>query len=237
MKKKNAKRELTPEAANRILLKALQSNNLEANTIPLEVLTSYSNYRKERYILPRVVALIMLLLFLFLPLLFIAPQFDISENEEAQLGRPEYDLTVQGDYPVSRVSAVIDGISMPIYETGERSFSIRPTMNGEMTVTVTLLNEQFDKCSFNVETVDYDAPKLISNEVYGDEVWFVVEDTGLGVDYDSVVAETLSGGTLRPIRVDPSTGTIVFAFPQETLNIYFSDLAGNRLHIVVMPQE
>ena len=237
MKKKNTKRELTPEAANRILLKALQSNNLEANTIPLEVLTSYSNYRKERYILPRVVALIMLLLFLFLPLLFIAPQFDISENEEAQLGRPEYDLTVQGDYPVSRVSAVIDGVSMPIYETGERSFSVRPTMNGEMTVTVTLLNEQFDKCSLDVESVDYDAPKLISNDVHGNEVWFVVEDTGLGVDYDSVVAETLSGGTLRPLRVEPESGTIVFEFPKETLNIYFSDLAGNRLHIVVMPQE
>lgn len=236
MSKKKAMSELELESANRILLNALRTNNLEENTIPLETLISYSNYRKEKYILHRVVALFMLLLFLFMPLLFVAPRFDILLTEGGEPGRPDYDLTVQGQFPIARVSAVIDGVSMPVYETGDRSFSIRPTMNGEMTVTVTLINDQYEVQSVAVETVDYEAPKLLSNEVHGDEVWFVVEDTGVGLDYDSIVAEALDGSEFHPVRVESESGTVIFDFPEETLNIYFYDLVGNRLQVVVMPK-
>ena len=44
--KKSSMPQLDPETASRILEQTFEANEMEKNTIPLEVLASYSNYRR-----------------------------------------------------------------------------------------------------------------------------------------------------------------------------------------------
>ena len=58
--------ELRLEDARRILRNVFEENNVEPNSVPLEVLTAYSNYRKERFSLQRIIIVIIMVLFLSL---------------------------------------------------------------------------------------------------------------------------------------------------------------------------
>lgn len=65
-KSKEPKPELALDQACKILEQVFEANNIEPNSIPLEVLTAYSNYRKERFSLQRLILVIILVLFLML---------------------------------------------------------------------------------------------------------------------------------------------------------------------------
>ena len=71
--RKSSVPQLDIEAAGRILAQAFEANQMELNTIPLEVLASYSNYRRERFTLQRTILVIIMTLFLLLPFLFVPP--------------------------------------------------------------------------------------------------------------------------------------------------------------------
>ena len=61
--KKSSMPQLDPETASRILEQTFEANEMEKNTIPLEVLASYSNYRRERFSLQRMLLIVIMLLF------------------------------------------------------------------------------------------------------------------------------------------------------------------------------
>ena len=108
--KKSSMPQLDPETASRILEQTFEANEMEKNTIPLEVLASYSNYRRERFSLQRMLLIVIMLLFVLLPLLFIPASFTIGEDPT--VGRdynPVYALQVDSFMLVDRVNATIDG--------------------------------------------------------------------------------------------------------------------------------
>ena len=108
-KSKEPKPELDLDQACKILEQVFETNNIEPNSIPLEVLTAYSNYRKERFSLQRLILVIILVLFLMLPFLFIPSNFDIALNGEDSVTNPTYTLRVTSPMLVERVNASIDG--------------------------------------------------------------------------------------------------------------------------------
>ena len=69
--KKPAVSQLDLEIASQILEQVFEANDMELNSISLEALASYSNYRKERFTLQRTILVIIMALFILLPLLFI----------------------------------------------------------------------------------------------------------------------------------------------------------------------
>lgn len=73
--------QLSFEEASRILERAFEANEMENNSIPLEVLASYSSYRKERFTLQRTILVIIMMLFILLPLLFIPAAFTVNMDE------------------------------------------------------------------------------------------------------------------------------------------------------------
>ena len=112
---------LDDQIAKQMLENIFEACDMESNTIPLEVLTSYSNYRRERFALQRLVLIIIMVLFFLLPVLFIAPTLSIQELPTAVSADPVYELRVTSAFPpVSRVTATIDGRNIPVYETGTR---------------------------------------------------------------------------------------------------------------------
>ena len=76
--KKPAVSQLDLEIASQILEQVFEANDMELNSISLEALASYSNYRKERFTLQRTILVIIMALFILLPRLFIPASFTIN---------------------------------------------------------------------------------------------------------------------------------------------------------------
>lgn len=231
--KKSTDPQLDIDDASKILENIFIANQVEPNTIPLDVLTAYSNYRKERFSLQRTILIVVMVLFLLLPLLFISPSFTIQSVEPGARMNPVYQVEVDTFMPVQRVTAMIDGHNVPVYETDSHVYSIEPSVNGHMTVAVTLLNHQTVTHFVDVENVDKEAPLVVSNNMDAENVYLYLSDTGSGINYEGIKAVGLSGQEILPVSYDASTGCVAFAYPSESLNVYIPDNADNTLHLIL----
>lgn len=224
---------LSSDAANKLLANVFDACGQEQNTIPLETLSSYSEYRRERFSLQKLLLIITLLVFGALPLCFIAPDFTVSRVSADAARLPIYEVHVAGKLPINLVSASVENHGVTVYETGNRVFSIEPEYNGTLKIKVTLFNRQYIVKEVNIEGIDNEAPVLLKNEKDGACIRFYVQDSGLGIDYPAVHGETLSGTTVLPDATDEAAGCISFMFPSESLNIFIPDKKGNTLQLVV----
>lgn len=225
--------ELRLEDAGRILKNVFKENNVEPNSVPLEVLTAYSNYRKERFSLQRMIIVIIMVLFMLLPLLFIPSIFTIQTNTAQSEINPTYTLEVTSRMPVKRITAEINGRNVPVYEMDAHVYSIEPMVNGRMAVTVTLVNNQQSVQYIDVGNVDLEAPVLISTETRDGLVYLYLSDTGLGIDYANVSTISAGGEAVKPQFIDEKVGCIALPYPNETLNVYIPDFAENTLQLVI----
>lgn len=231
---KSSAPQLSLEEASRILEQAFKANEMENNTIPLEVLASYSNYRKERFTLQRTILVIIMTLFILLPLLFIPVAFHVDEDETlARNYNPVYRLEVDSFMLVERVNATIDGYNIPVYEVDSHVYSIEPSRNGQMAVTVTLTNRQTMTQYVDVTEVDREVPTVVSCSKVGDELHLYLSDAGSGVDYSKIEAYGLDGKEIKPVEIDEETGFVILPAASDTINVYVADLAENKLQLIL----
>ena len=241
--RKSSVPQLDIEAAGRILAQAFEANQMELNTIPLEVLASYSNYRRERFTLQRTILVIIMTLFLLLPFLFVPSSFSVQiQSFGPETGaadtcfNPVYRLEVDSFMLVERVNATVDGHNVPVYETDSHVYSIEPHQNGKMAVTVTLVNRQTSTQYVDVTTVDRYAPVATASKKEEDFIYLYLSDDISGVDYSGITAVTLAGEEIAPLAVDEEKGCITFPEFRDTINVYVPDLAGNKLHLILSIQ-
>ena len=76
---------LDESLASQMLENIFDACEVEPNTVPLSVLTSYSNYRRERFLLQKVLLVIILLFFCLAPLMFIAPDIDLNLKDQTRI--------------------------------------------------------------------------------------------------------------------------------------------------------
>lgn len=233
IKRKATEPQLDIDAASKILENVFEISQVEPNTIPLDVLTAYSNYRKERFALQRTVLVVVMVLFLMIPFLFISPSFTIRMASGENALNPVYEVNLDTFMPVERITATIDGRNIPVYETDTHVYTIEPALNGQMVVSITLLNNQTVTHFIDVENVDKDAPLVVSNKVDKENIYLYLSDTGTGIDYEAIKAVSISGQELRPAFYDTSAGCVAFAYGDESLNVYIPDYAGNELHLIL----
>lgn len=225
--------ELNLEDANKILANVFKESEAVPNSVPLEVLKAYSNYRKERFSLQRMIIVIIMALFLMLPLLFVPAVFTIQADMAETGINPVYTLEVQSKMLVKRVTAQIGGHNIPVYEVDTHVYSIEPAINGKMKVTVTLLNNQQTTQYIDVGGADLETPVLISTETRDGLVYLYLSDIGSGVDYENVSAVGLESGEIQPEFIDEGAGCIAFPYPNSTMNVFIPDFAGNELQLVI----
>lgn len=231
---KSSTPQLDFETANRILKQTFEANQMEDNSIPLEVLASYSSYRRDRFTLQRTILMIIMVLFLLLPLLFVPSSFTVEEdNKLARNYNPVYKLNVNSLIPVDRVNASIDGRNIPVYEVDAHVYSIEPSRNGKMEVTVTLVNRQQSTQYVDVSTVDRELPIATSCTKKGDFLYLYLSDNESGIDFQSIKASDLTGQEVVPTSIEEAIGCVVFPVVDDTLNVYVSDLAGNQLQLLL----
>lgn len=219
-----------------VLESVFQTCDLEENTVPLEALSSYAVYRKERFSLQRGVLAALLVLFFLLPALFLLPELELTGGAEGARGLPVFTLSVRSALPVRRVTAKVRTRSLPVYEDGAKAFSIEPTRNGDLAVTVELLNRQTATLTRKVSEVDAKSPELLASSIADATVTLAVADAGIGVDWRGIYAVNSAGTVLYPASTDASTGEVVFPFPQENWDVYIPDYIGNTLHLALTLQ-
>lgn len=228
---------LSDDAASKLLANVFDACEQEQNSIPLETLASYSEYRREKHGLAKTVLIIMLLIFVALPFCFISPEFTITPlPADDPTCLPVFEVNVDGFLPINLVTASVEEHGLTVFETGDRSFSIEPSQNGVMKVKVKLSNRQYAVKEIKVEGIDLAAPTLVSDEVTGGMLRLLVTDDGT-IDYENIFAlynSDLTGqNIIRPVEYSEVGGLVVFEFPTESMNVFIPDLAGNTLQLVI----
>lgn len=234
--RKSSASQLDLDIANQILEQVFEANDMELNSISLEALASYSNYRRERFTMQRTILVIIMTLFILLPLLFVPSSFAIEDQSSQYTFNPVYRMEVNSFMLVDRVTATIDGHNVPVYEVDSHVYSIEPPINGTMEVTVTLLNHQTSTQYVDVTTVDREVPVATACNKDGDLIYLYLSDEISGVDYDKMQAFDLDGKEVVPISIDTENNCVTFKDVKDTLNVYVPDIAGNQLHLIVSIQ-
>ena len=229
-KKKNTVPDLDMEQADEMLSQILEQCKVPPNTITLEELVSYGNYRKEKYLFQRIGIVIILILFMLLPFFFISPKFSVTQEGE---DHNTYVVTVNSIIPVSYVSASIDSHYIPIYQAADHVYKIEPTINGEMYITVGGKNGQTITHQITVSTVDATSPTIDSYTTSGQYLTLYVSDDMSGVDYSGVYMEDVTGATYEPASYDEESGRIDFYYPTTAVNITIPDKQGNEVNLLV----
>ena len=224
--------DLTTNETSEILDKVFTSCGKDPNNLPMDTLSSYAVYRKERFTFQRAVTAMAMFVFLMIPLLFILPGYTVSVDETGERGLPVYTVEVKSLIPIGKVIASIREHELPVYEAGSKEFTVEPTRNGMLNISVELVNRQSAKSSHEVTAVDDKAPELVNSETVDDRLVIKVKDSGIGVDYREVYAVGKSGKVYRPTSADEGNG-VIFDYPEEPWDLYVPDHIGNTLHLAV----
>ncbi len=231
LKLKKKEKELSQAAAGQMLSNIFEACDYEANRVPLEVLVSYTRYRRERHVL-RWLVLVVLTLFLLVPVMFVTPEVQVSELN-GNTGQPILQIQAASWIPIDKVTAVSGEYSLPVYEMGQGLYQVIPDRNGMVTVRVFLKNQQYTETEYLVENVDVEPPVLLSSRRNGDllELHFQEEDGH--IDYEGIYAVDIYGQTVYPVSYDESKKLVIFRYPDTNMNIFVSDEYENQLQLVL----
>lgn len=235
-KKKNQDVQLSKDAANQMLSNIFEACDYEANRVPLEVLESYSHYRRERHLLQKAIIILLVVLFLMLPVLFITAKVEVDWVPDTPAGSPIIQITTRSLIPVERITATMEGYSLDVYQMSEGIYQILPNRNGTLVVTVTLASKQFTEHTVEVTNVDVTPPTLLSSELTDGELEIFFEDESGELDYNNIYAVDENGNTVYPLRYDRVKMSVTFAYPDSYLNIFVPDRCKNTLQLVLSVQ-
>ncbi|MBR6281977.1 MAG: hypothetical protein IKR14_05685 [Lachnospiraceae bacterium] len=204
----------------------------EPNTLPLDSLAEFHEYRLNQLHVQRMALIVVIAFICASPLWFISPNFHISE--EVEHGIVTYHVNVSNLIRVKSVVAQIDNQMMPVTQDSRSLFDIKPTTNGEMDVCVTYFNNTARQQKLTVTEVDREAPQVTESHLRSGVVTLVVDDAGSGVDYDNVSIMTLTGERLSiTTNITEDQESFSFDYPGGNIDIVIPDMAGNRLHLLL----
>lgn len=230
---KSALPALDENLASQILENTFEACQVEPNSIPLEVLVSYSNYRKERFAFQKFVLVLIILLFCLLPFLFIYPNFTMELASTDTPYLPVYTINAESILPIDSIVASINGKKLPISQTNGHVFTVEPQENGILSVSVTLINNQTHTETMEVNSIDTTVPVFLSSSQENQMIYLYFSDPESGIDYQNITAVDERGRQVLPASYNEAESCVIFAYPSSALNVYIPDHAGNKLHLVL----
>lgn len=227
---------LSQDTANQMLSNVFEACDYEANRVPLEVLQSYSHYRRERHLLQKGIILVVVVLFLMVPILFITANVEVGWVEGTPPGSPIVQVMARSIIPVESVTATMGEYTLEVYQVAEGMYQIHPNRNGTLLVTVTLTNKQFTQHEFKVDNVDVTPPQLVGSELVDGQLEIFFTDDVSELDFETVYAVDDKGKVVYPTGYNKETMSVTFAYPDSYLNIFVSDTCKNTLQLVLTVQ-
>jgi hypothetical protein len=138
---------------------------------------------------------------------------------------------VESFLPVKRVVAVLDNYRLPVYEVTGHEYTIEPTKNGTVDVTVELFSGQIINGVLDVRNADVETPRLLNYTHEDGEYELYLTDDGVGVDFDNIYASSPSGVVLYPESFDREEGSVTFGDDVEGMRVCIPDYFDNVLKI------
>lgn len=221
---------LPEETAAQMLENIFRTCKKTPNTVPLSTLRAYSNYRKERFALQRTVIFVILTLFALMPLLFIAGDFTITAENAQGTINPRFHVKPASLLPIRHVSVQIDGITQPVYEDEDGTYIIQPSMEGQMKVSLTLINRQTTTKTVPVDQVDYTKPHVKQHRKTSNAIMLYLDDEGSGINGAGISVTDIAGQSLS-FQFDTDKNCLIVPFTKGSLNIFVPDKCGNMLEL------
>ena len=220
------------EIAGQLLEYLFYEIGMTPNTLPLDTLADFHEYRMNLLRIQRLALAVVVFFLCLAPLWFIAPSFDVAERTNH--GVVSYDLTVKSFFNIKSVTAQVGDQFFPVTQSDSHTYTVKPTMNGDMDLRVTYFNSMTSEQRITVTKVDRDAPVVLESHMNEGTVTLIVQDNNTGVDYNAIALTSFSGEQLTfSHAVVDGQETVSFTYPGESVDIVIPDMAGNRLHLLL----
>lgn len=226
---------LDSDTASQLLSNVFAECNIMPNSIPLETLESWGNYKKTEFRIGRIISYTVLVLLVLLPLLFFRPTIIAQRTNVDSTNNAVYRIEIKTLLPVDGVIATLNGTPLELQRENSRTYLVSAAENGTMQIKATSLNGQYTVKDYDVTYIDMDKPLLTKSYTQDGQVYLIVRDTYSGIDYDNVSALDDGQNTIKPVSFDKKTETIVFSIPSVNMVVTIPDNSGNELQILISP--
>ena len=221
--------------ATKVLADVFDEIDAQPNTIPVEALAGYQDFKRKRFIPQQILLIFIIVLWLLVPLFFIPPKYEIQQVSMNDQNLPVYTVKVDSFLPVRQVEAALNGEPIQVYAKDSKTYAVEPSQNGRMEIKATGINRQITTRSVDVTEVDDMGPKLISSEIDNEHIYLQMAENGTGVAYENIYAVgQKTGEIVTPEQYDKENGTIIFLIPEKgKCVVYIPDKRGNALHLSI----
>lgn len=233
--KKNNIPQLDSKAADDILQNVLHSCGQQPNTIPLKVLERNHKFRRfAQSSFIKLVSITLIATVCVTPLLLTTPSFTVTEITEKAY-KPVYEIDVDSWMPVSNVTATLNGKQVSLKSPDTHLFTVEPATNGDLCITVHLINGRSASRTVQVTEADSLAPVATVEEFTDNTIRIHVSDEYSGLNYETLYGIDDSGTLIAPLSVDWENGIVIFPYNRAVMHVYVQDIAGNQLHMTITP--
>lgn len=230
---KRSGKQLDQKAAGDILANVFDQCSQEPNPTPIETIRSRKRRHDVLLVLCWTVACLAIVACIILPISMATARVEVSWVEGTPAGSPVLQLAADSFIPIESITAYLDGKEVRVHEVAEQIYQLYPDQNGRLVLTLTLMNKHTTEATVEVVGVDHTPPQLVSSSLESGELEIFLEDTDSAIDFDGIYALSVNGDRVEPLRCNPGAGSVVFAFPEDSLNIFVSDECGNQLQLVL----
>lgn len=231
-------RYLSRDNASQLLESVFLAVDSEPNTVDLDSLDAYHQYRSSKLVIQRLVPIIIIAALIIIPLLLIAPDMTVTMDTVASTpSSARYLIKVSSLLPVNTVIAELDGANQLVTQEEAELYSVDVTSNGTLKIETTIWNSRKAEEEIEVTTIDRDIPQVLEYHLSnGNLVLTVTDGDGYGVDYDSITLTRTSDLVVnRPSSVNTETGQVVIPYGGGEGVLYLADLAGNSTSFALTP--
>ena len=179
-----------------------------------------------RLILFNILPFILVNLVIFL-LVTAQPDFEVTVDDPGDYQHANVTVLVKSALPKKEFFVLLDTDEIELEQDGKK-YTATIDRNGTLTVSMTLFNGMCKTEYENISCID-DAPPIITEaDATTGYVSFYVDDTGSGVDYDSIYAVDDDGKEISPSLIDKGEDEVVFNYTTASIEVHVSDKAGHE---------
>lgn len=226
--------QLDPEIANNMLQNVFQACGQKPNVTPLHLFESNAKYHLAQFSLKKMAQVAIIVTTCATPGVLITPDFTVTEITQSAYA-PIYEINVDSWLPIDHVSATLNGKAVSLNTPDTHLFTVEPDTNGDLCITVSLINGRSASRTVQVTGADSTAPTVSVEQLTADYILVHVADTGSGLDYDTIHGTDAAGNYILPGSIDRETGMVMFPYTRSELTIHIRDLIGNQVQLSVKP--
>lgn len=223
----------TEDEVELVIYRVLVSCGRSPNLIPVSNLSAWANCTRRRFLVPRFVCALMLLLLLLLPLEYVRPTISVQRVNDGY-SEAIYDVTVHNLLSTVSVSFSLDGEPLSYEPLSSSVYRICLSRNGLLSASALSINGQSASAYVDVYFIDTDRPELLGSSYDEEYIYIEVMDSYSGIDLEHISCR--SSGAPYPFEVTlGADGVCRITLPRAdvSLDLFIPDLVGNVLQLSV----